>query len=98
MAKQTRSSLKNLISSHVSPKGDAGIGAAPRPKAGKAADGKPITKYLQTRINVEGWQALKHLSVEENKRLQALFVEALNDLLRKYSKAPIVEGPGDEED
>jgi hypothetical protein len=77
--------------------------AAKRPaKAVKATKAKPSadegkTRYLQTRINDDGWHALKMLSVEERRTLQAIFVEALNDLLRKYRKAAVVEGPSQAE-
>ena len=59
----------------------------------KASEDEGKTRYLQTRLNDDGWHALKMLSVEERRTLQALFVEALNDLLRKYRKSAVVEGP-----
>jgi hypothetical protein len=37
-------------------------------------------------VNREGWRALRMLAVEKDTTLQAIAVEALNDLLRKYSR------------
>ena len=89
-----RPPLKSIMAAHVSPKGGDATAAKPPGKGKKAAaGGDKTTRYLQTRVNVDGWQALKILSVEQNMTMQALFIEALNDLLRKHRKAPVVEGP-----
>jgi hypothetical protein len=92
-----RPNLKNLAS-HISPKGGDGASAAKAPAKGSKATkpGEDKTKYLQTRVNIDGWQALRILSAEQNMTMQALFIEALNDLLRKHRKAPVVEGPPDD--
>ena len=84
-----RASLTNLgLAKHVTPKGEA----APEP-AKTAAPAKP--RHMQIRLNDDGWQELKMLSITERRPMQALMVEAMNDLLRKYSRAPVVEGPND---
>ena len=45
------------------------------------------------RVNSEGLKALRLLAVERDIRIQALGVEALNDLLSKYGKRPVVQNP-----
>jgi len=46
-----------------------------------------------TRINIEGWRALKVLAAEQETTLNALAVEAFNDLLQKHGKRASVENP-----
>jgi hypothetical protein len=41
----------------------------------------------------EGWRALKMLAIENDTTLNALAVEAFNDLLRKHGKRQNVENP-----
>ena len=71
---------------------------------GKAMGRKPKTtgprardpgafKSVLVRINAEGWRALKILAVEQEATLNALAVEAFNDLLKKHGKRPSVENP-----
>ncbi len=85
-----RPPLTNLgLARHVAPKGEAAVPAAPA----KGEGGKP--RHLQVRLNDAGWQELKMLSVSERRPVQALMVEALNDLLRKHGRAPMVEGPNE---
>ena len=50
-------------------------------------------KSVLVRINAEGWKALKVLSVDQETTLNALAVEAFNDLLKKYGKRTNVENP-----
>lgn len=57
-----------------------------KPKAGKSARDADAFKAVLTRINSEGWRALKVLAVERETTLNALAVEAFNDLLRKHGK------------
>ena len=49
-------------------------------------------KQVLTRMGVDGWRALRMLAVEKTP-LNALAVEAFNDLLRKYGKRQSVENP-----
>jgi hypothetical protein len=46
-----------------------------------------------TRVNADGFRALRMLAAERDTTLQALAIEALNDLLAKYGKRPIVSNP-----
>ena len=48
---------------------------------------------VMTRINQKGWRDLKLLALERGTTLNALAVEAFNDVLRKYGKRASVENP-----
>ena len=48
-------------------------------------------KTVQVRINKRGWMALRNLASDRDLSLEALMVEALNDVLLKYQQLPIVE-------
>jgi hypothetical protein len=52
-------------------------------------------RHVLTRLNNEGWRALKLLTIERELPLQALLVEAINDLLKKHGKKPVAHGPKD---
>jgi hypothetical protein len=66
-----------------------------KPKTtGPTARGNPEAfKSVLTRINTDGWRALRMLAVENDTTLNALAVEAFNDLLKKYGKRQSVENP-----
>jgi hypothetical protein len=51
------------------------------------------SRGIVTRVNPEGLKALRLLSVELDRPLQALGIEALNDLLKKYGSQPVVKNP-----
>lgn len=50
-------------------------------------------RFIQLRIMKDGWVALNHLSLDQDKSLQELLLEAVNDLFRKYGKSPVARGP-----
>jgi len=50
-------------------------------------------KGLLVRMNLEGWRELRMLAAERDTTLNALAIEALNDLLKKRGKEPVVENP-----
>lgn len=50
-------------------------------------------KSVLVRINIEGWRALKILAAEQETTLNALAVEAFNDLLKKHGKRQSVGNP-----
>jgi hypothetical protein len=50
-------------------------------------------RAILVRVNRDGWRALRMLAVENDTTLQAIAIEALNDLLRKYSKPTVIENP-----
>jgi hypothetical protein len=50
-------------------------------------------KSVLVRMNIEGWRTLKVLAVEQEATLNALAVEAFNDLLEKHGKRQSVENP-----
>ena len=55
--------------------------------AGAAAPSRGIL----TRINPEGLKALRQLALDRDTTVQALMIEAANDLLRKYRRRPVAE-------
>jgi predicted dinucleotide-binding enzyme len=60
----------------------------------KMTDDDPdAVRGVMTRVNQRGWKELKVLSVERGTTLNALTVEALNDLLKKYGKKAVVQNP-----
>jgi hypothetical protein len=50
-------------------------------------------KALLVRLNLDGWRELRILAAERDTTLNALAIEALNDLLKKRGKQPVVENP-----
>jgi hypothetical protein len=65
-----------------------------KPKTtGKTARNPEAFKSVLTRMNPEGWRALRLLAVEKDTTLNALAVEAFNDLLKKHGKRQSVENP-----
>lgn len=87
-----RPSLSGMgLGRHVAPKGGA---AQPAEEITAAPAGK--LRHIQVRLTDAGWEQLKMLTISERRSAQALMVEALNDLLRKYGRGPIVAGPTDE--
>jgi hypothetical protein len=52
-----------------------------------------VGRGILTRVNADGLRALKILAVERDLTLQALAVEALNDVLVKHGKRPVVKNP-----
>ena len=64
-----------------------------KPKTGPIARDPDAFKSVLTRINIDGWRALRLLAVEKDTTLNALAVEAFNDLLKKYGKRQSVENP-----
>ena len=62
-------------------------------KARKRARDPDAFKGIMTRMNADGWRAMRILAAERDTTLNALAVEAFNDLLKKYGKKPLVENP-----
>jgi hypothetical protein len=58
----------------------------------------PTMKYLQTRLTEPSWRELKMLSLEVSEPLQTLVVAALNDLMLKHGKKPVIVGPSEDKD
>ncbi|MCJ2015915.1 hypothetical protein MKK84_00470 [Methylobacterium sp. E-065] len=48
-------------------------------------------KTVQVRINKQGWRALRDLASDNDTSLEALMVDALNDVLLKNQRPPIVQ-------
>jgi hypothetical protein len=84
-----RASLTSMpLNRHVTPKA-AEIPAAPEPKE------KAAFKFMQTRLNREGWRELTNLSTDLDRSLQSLMIEAINDLLGKHARPKVATGPAD---
>jgi len=62
-------------------------------KAKKTARDQDAFRGVLTRINDEGWRALKVLAIERDATMNALAVEAFNDLLKKHGKRAVVQNP-----
>jgi hypothetical protein len=58
----------------------------------------PTMKYLQARLTEPSWRELKMLSLEVGESLQTLVVAALNDLMVKHRKKPVIAGPSEDDD
>jgi hypothetical protein len=68
-----------------------------RKKVGRSRPGQKALgearRGILTRVNADGLRALKILAIERDMTLQALAIEALNDLLVKHGKRPVVKHP-----
>jgi predicted HicB family RNase H-like nuclease len=68
------------------------MGRKPKTTGPRARDPGAF-KSVMVRINADGWRALKVLAAETDTTLNALAVEAFNDLLKKRNKRQVVENP-----
>jgi Antitoxin-like ribbon-helix-helix len=50
-------------------------------------------KAILTRVNAEGLKALRLLALERDTTLQAIAIEAFNDVLKKHGKKAAVRNP-----
>jgi hypothetical protein len=71
---------------------EADMGRKPKTTGPRARDPGAF-KLVLVRINADGWRALKILAVENETTLNALAVEAFNDLLKKHGKRAVVDNP-----
>jgi hypothetical protein len=69
------------------------MGRKPKAAGPTSRDNPEAFKQVLTRMKPDGWKALRMLAVEQNTTLNALAIEAFNDLLRKYGKRGIVGNP-----
>jgi hypothetical protein len=69
------------------------MGRKPKTTGPTARNNPDAFKQVLTRMSLGGWRALRMLALEENSTLNALAIEAFNDLLRKYGKKASVENP-----
>jgi hypothetical protein len=76
-------------------KAPAGWNKEPPPAADEnwGCEARKSGQGILTRVNADGLRALKILAVERDMTLQALGVEALNDVLVKHGKRPVVKNP-----
>jgi hypothetical protein len=64
-----------------------------KPKDRKKARDPDAFTGIMTRMNVDGRRALRILAAEQDTTLNALAVEAFNDLLKKYGKKASIANP-----
>jgi hypothetical protein len=65
-----------------------------QPKTGRLKSRDPGSfKGLLVRMNLEGWRELRKLAAERDTTLNALAIEAFNDLLKKRGKQPLIQNP-----
>jgi hypothetical protein len=69
------------------------MGRMPKTTGPTARKNPDAFKQVLTRMGVEGWRALRLLAVEQDTTLNALAIEAFNDLLKKHGKKQTVENP-----
>jgi hypothetical protein len=71
----------------------SGMGRKPKTDGPTARSNPEAFKQVLTRMDLDGWRALRLLAVERDTTLNALAIEALNDLLKKYGKRAKIENP-----
>lgn len=69
------------------------MGRKPKTTGPTARNNPDSFKQVLTRMSLDGWRALRMLAAQEDTTLNALAIEAFNDLLRKYGKKASVENP-----
>jgi hypothetical protein len=62
------------------------------PRGNTAATDERV-KAVLTRVNAEGLKALRLLALEKDTTLQAVAIEAFNDVLKKHGKRAVVQNP-----
>ena len=73
--------------------GEIQMGRKPKTTGPTARNNPEAFKQVLTRMSVPGWRALRMLAVERDTTINALAIEAFNDLLKKYGKRQSVENP-----
>jgi hypothetical protein len=73
--------------------GEIQMGRKPKTTGPTARNNPEAFKQVLTRMSAPGWRALRMLAVERDTTINALAIEAFNDLLKKYGKRQSVENP-----
>ena len=66
---------------------------ARKSRRGSAESIRGSARAVLTRVNAEGLKALRMLALERDTTLQAIAIEALNDVLKKHGKRAVVRNP-----
>jgi hypothetical protein len=74
------------------------IAKAGAKKGAATAKAPPAMKYLQIRLTEPSWRELRMLSLEAGESMQTLVVAALNALMVKHGKKPVIAGPSEDEE
>ena len=62
-------------------------------KTRKRARDPDAFKGIMTRLNADGWRALRILAAEKDTTLNAIANDAFNDFMKKHGKKPSVQNP-----
>lgn len=88
-----RASLANLGGRLAAKSAPAADTAVAEPQAvpelrrrNRQPDGR---KGILVRARPEAWKALKHIALDDERTLQDVMVEAINDVLTKHGKPPV---------
>jgi hypothetical protein len=71
--------------------------AKPSAKGAVKAKVPPAVKFMQTRLTEPSWKELQLFRLEVGESMQTLVVRALNDLLVKHGRKPVIAGPSEDE-
>lgn len=64
-----------------------------RARRSQSRDADRDVRGVLFRLNYEGLRALRQLAVDQDRTLQSIGIEALNDVLRKHGRRPVAENP-----
>jgi hypothetical protein len=67
--------------------------ATARARKTNQGEGERDLRGILIRVNSAGLRALRQLALDQDRTLQAVSIEAFNDLLRKYGAKPVVANP-----
>lgn len=89
MTKRPSLATGSTLASRLQPK----AGQSVSQEAPAAAEQKVDRDYktVMMRINRAGWAELSHLSVEMDRALEDMMIEAANEFLTKHGKPPVIE-------
>jgi hypothetical protein len=84
--------LSSVIFCHLEALRGYKVGRKPK-TTGPTAKHVGSFKSIITRVNADGWRALRQLAVDKDTTMNALAILAFNDLLRKNGKRASVTNP-----
>ncbi|MCJ2005632.1 hypothetical protein [Methylobacterium sp. J-092] len=91
MAPPKRPSLAGLVEPKASADPQAPAQTAEERDPAPVATTPGDLKTMQVRVNRAGWLEMSRLAQDRDVPLEALMVEAFNDVLTKHRKPPVVE-------
>lgn len=85
----TKKAKPNLAAAVAKMQEPAPAVSASRMRPVEVANARPEIKQILIRVSAEAHKQLKFMAVDEGTELQALMIEAMNDLFIKRGKPPI---------